>query len=110
MRQILLCVLVVLTSMLVGACNSTENTTSNNPPVAQTSPIKATTHKDGIRRITVAELRTLVDRGEAFIVDVRNEPAYKQGHIKGAKLIPTNEVLKRTDEFPRDKTIVTYCS
>jgi rhodanese-related sulfurtransferase len=63
-----------------------------------------------VRRITVVELQQLVSKGEAFVVDVRNDASYKQGHIKGARLIPTNQILQRADELPQDKVIVTYCS
>lgn len=97
--------------LLLAACNSTEtsNETKTATPTAQ-APSTNKSHPDGVRRMTVVELQNLVSKGEAFIVDVRSEASYKQGHIKGARLIPTNQVLERADELPRDKVIVTYCS
>jgi rhodanese-related sulfurtransferase len=77
----------------------------NRPAPAQVNP-----PNDGVRRVTTVELKDLLAKGQAVVVDVRNEASYKIGHIKGAKLIPTNEFLGRLDELPRDKMIVTYCS
>jgi 3-mercaptopyruvate sulfurtransferase SseA len=99
---------VVLAAVFLSACNSTEKSTSNSP-VAALSPA-ATVPGDGVRRITAAELKALLDKGQAVVIDVRNEGSYSQGHIRGAKLIPATEILSRLSELPRDKTIVTYCS
>ena len=110
--------------LLVGAvaflaCNSAERSglhsavPSTSPAIsqtAQTTQTANTVHADGVRRITTNELRDLLARGEAVVIDVRNEGSYNAGHIRGAKLIPVNEVLPRISEFPRNKLIVTYCS
>jgi hypothetical protein len=106
MRHIVLVITVAIVGMVVlAACKSTDQliSTRSNP---STSP----TPGDGIRRITVSELQSLVNKNEAFIVDVRSEDAYKTAHIKGAKLMPLNEILNHTGELPKDKLIVTYCS
>jgi rhodanese-related sulfurtransferase len=44
------------------------------------------------------------------VVDVRNAPTHilKQ-KIAGAQLIPLRELSERTEELPKDKTIVLYC-
>jgi hydroxyacylglutathione hydrolase len=65
---------------------------------------------DGARRVTVAELKDLLTKDEAIVVDVRNQTSYDAGHIRGARLIPEAEVVNHVDEFPRNKLIVTYCS
>lgn len=88
---------------VLAGCNSTERKLA---AVKDAAPPPS----DGIRRITVPELKTLVDANEAFIVDVRSEDAYKAGHIRGAKLIPFSDVAKHMDELPKDKLIVTYCA
>jgi len=85
------------------ACNSAEMRKASTPQAAATP-------SDGVRRITVAELKAMMDNNEAAVIDVRNEASYNAGHIKGAKLIPEADILKHVDELPRDKTIVTYCS
>jgi len=65
---------------------------------------------DGVRRVTVEELRAALDKGTAIVVDVRGESSYKAGHIKGSLWIPETEIAGRAKELPKDKLIVTYCS
>ena len=68
------------------------------------------TQNDGVRRITPAELKEAQSKGAVVLIDVRSEPVYKTGHIKGALSIPLDEFTARLKELPRDKMIVTYCS
>jgi rhodanese-related sulfurtransferase len=65
---------------------------------------------DGVRRVTPAEARAAVEKGQAVIVDVRGEDSFKAGHIKGALWIPVGDISSRAGELPRGKTIITYCS
>lgn len=48
--------------------------------------------------------------GDTLILDVRNKDEAKAGMIKGALLVPDEEVLERLAEIPKDKRIVTHCS
>ena len=102
-------ILLLLAAVMFAGCNSAESSKKavvQRPPGAQID----TAYADGIKRMTIQELEQLRARGNVFIVDVRNQAAFDQGHIPGAKLIPVNEVLARINEFPRDKQIITYCS
>ncbi len=109
MRVFISVALVALTAFAFGACNSTERSASANHPPAD--PVKPTTvQADGARRVTTSELQALLENGQAVVIDVRNQAAYDQAHIRGAKLIPAGEIAERAGELPRDKTIVTYCS
>ncbi len=114
MRLILSVFAVAIVALAVlTACNSNEWKTASSSPVAPTGNGQqpaATAHADGVRRVTVKELKELVDKNEAVVIDVRNEASYNMGHIKGSKLIPEAEVANRRDELPRNKLIVTYCS
>lgn len=65
---------------------------------------------DGVRRVTPAEAREALAKGTAVIVDVRNDAAYKAGHIKGAILIPFDKVKAQLNKLPRNKLIITYCA
>lgn len=47
---------------------------------------------------------------DVVIIDVRNASEARAGAIKGALLIPDEELLARMSEVPKDKRIVTYCS
>lgn len=44
------------------------------------------------------------------IVDVRNPDETAKGTLKGAKLVPSEELKDRKAELPKDKLIVTHCS
>lgn len=92
------------------ACNSAEWRNAKTSPVAPAGATPAQPPSDGARRVTVAELKELLAKDEAVVIDVRNQTSYDAGHIKGAKLIPESEVVSRSDELPRNKLIVTYCS
>ena len=80
---------------------------SSSPSQTQTP----TPESDGVRRITQGELRAAMEKGGTVAVfDVRDKASYEAGHIKGAKLVPWDQVEHRLDEFPKDKLIVTYCA
>jgi rhodanese-related sulfurtransferase len=110
MRLILsLTTITLLGGLLLTACNSAEQ----KPPASASSGAPssaAPAFADGVRRITPNELRNMLANNEAVAIDVRNEDAYSTAHIRGAKLIPEAEVAKRSDELPKNKLIVTYCS
>jgi hypothetical protein len=67
-------------------------------------------HTDTARRVTVGELQQLIAKGEAVAVDVRSPEAYRQARIKGAILMPSDEVKARARELPKDKLLVFYCA
>lgn len=116
-----LSVATVFAVTLLAGCNSTQSenrsankSTARSTPTAATTPavgpVAAATPKDGVRRITPAELQAAIEKGEAVVVDVRNQANYQKGHIKDARLIPADQIAARADELPRDKMIVTYCA
>jgi rhodanese-related sulfurtransferase len=47
---------------------------------------------------------------DTIILDVRSRDEGNAGMIKGAKLVPEDEVLDHLAEIPKDKQIVTHCS
>lgn len=67
-------------------------------------------HADGARRVGPAELQKMVEGGRVAIYDTRTKASYDQEHIKGALSMPSDEVEGRAGEFPRDKTLVFYCT
>jgi 3-mercaptopyruvate sulfurtransferase SseA len=122
MRYLVAPVAAIFAVVALAACNSTDRTSSvtrssaSEPaPVAQASPAAATVQAtvapgDGVRRMTIVELRDAMDKGQAIVVDTRGEDSYKAGHIKGARWIMATDILAHVNDLPRDKTIVTYCS
>lgn len=105
---ILLAVVILLTTAVTG-CNSRETRASTKTSAAATADQPATP-ADDVKRISIEDARTAFDGGRAVIIDVRAEPSYKAGHIKGASLIPYNEIGARAGELPKDKLIILYCS
>ena len=97
---------ILLTVVLLTSCNGIDTVVSTN---SRPSPSPAA-HAEGARRITTADLETMLKDGTAFVVDVRTQDAFDAGHIPGSRLIPAAEILNHLEELPRDKTIVTYCS
>lgn len=107
---IVMATLLVALSVLIAARASHQSdgatASTQTEQQAQTQPTPA----DGVRRISVEELRVALEKGTAIVVDVRGEEQYKAGHIKGALWIPSEKIASRTKELPKDKLIVAYCS
>ena len=55
---------------------------------------------------TVAEVK---DRDDVFVIDVREQWEYDEGHIPGVTLIPMNDVPNRLNEIPKDKEVILTC-
>jgi predicted methyltransferase len=62
-------------------------------------------------RIAMDEFLALVETGEVTVLDVRDEPSYRQGHLPGAILVLPEELEERAGELRAfGRPIVTYCS
>lgn len=63
--------------------------------------------------INVVEGKKMIDENlgkEDFeLIDVRSPMEYKQGHIKGSKLIPLEELENYLNDFDSSKTYLLYC-
>lgn len=112
MRTFTLMTAIGLLAVLVG-CNSQDGASRGSDKLVQKAGTPQTAQppsSNTARRITAEELHKLWQKDEVLIVDTRLEPAFKQSHIRGAILIPTNEFASRADELPKSKMIVTYCT
>lgn len=97
--------MIFAATLLFGAAVESARGQTAGAPAGEQQP------SDGVTRISGDDLRVLLARGEAIVVDVRGADSYLKAHIKGAKNIPLNEIAQRAAaELPRDKMIVTYCS
>ena len=111
MRNTFLFAAAILSGAVIfAACNSYRSKMAASNQNAQKTVEPETTYADGARRMTTIEAQALIKKGQAFVVDVRNQASYDSGHIPGAKLIPAETILSHVNELPRDKTIITYCS
>lgn len=60
--------------------------------------------------ITVTELKELFDEGQdVLLIDVRQPDEYAFAKIKGSKLIPLGEILKRMDELDDSREAIIHC-
>ncbi|BEO98672.1 rhodanese-like domain-containing protein [Fusobacterium nucleatum] len=48
-------------------------------------------------------------KNKEFLLDVREDYEYQDGHIKGAVNLPLREILEKKDTLPKDKDIYVYC-
>jgi rhodanese-related sulfurtransferase len=60
--------------------------------------------------ISSQDLIRLMNQG-ALVLDIRKPDEYAQGHVNGAKHLPSDQILTAGDSFKRwkDKPVVVYC-
>lgn len=64
-----------------------------------------------VPRITIDELKALMDQKAVVVLDVRDQPSFEKGRIPGAINIDYTMILKQADRFAGEKrTIVAYCA
>ena len=59
--------------------------------------------------ITVDQTYAAMQSGEVFVLDVREQSEYNDGHIPGVTLIPMNSIPNRLDEIPTDQQVIVTC-
>jgi len=110
MRLALLTLVFIASIGLLAGCASKDSiVTQAQRPSGQATQSPAPP-ADTARRITAEEAYKLYEKGNILVIDTRTEVAYKESRIKGAILVPVNEVAAKADDLPRDKMIVTYCT
>ena len=68
--------------------------------------------REPFTRISVAEAKDKLDKGEAVMVDVREPHEYAEVHASGVRLIPVNTVIgevKQIRDFAGDKEVLFIC-
>jgi len=60
--------------------------------------------------VSSQELIRLMNQG-ALVLDIRKPDEFAQGHVNGAKHLPSDQILNAADQFKRfkDKPVVVYC-
>lgn len=112
MRPILLLIpAVALAIIMLANCQSgSPEEARQNSSALKPAPVAEATPEDGVRRVTVEELRAALAEERAVAVDIRGPVEYDAAHIKGALLVPLGQIAARSNELPRGKLIVTYCA
>lgn len=63
-----------------------------------------------MQEITATELKRRMDAGEDIqLIDVRQPDEFAFAKIKGAKLIPLGEIVRRINEIDADKEAIFQC-
>lgn len=74
------------------------------------APRPESTRQPNARLVTPDELRPMLERGEAVLVDVRSESAWAFRRAEGAMNIPYQDLFARSVELPHEKLIALYCT
>ena len=59
--------------------------------------------------LTLNELSARLDDPELVILNVRPHVEYAQGHIRGTRTTPIDQLENRLNDLSPDQKIVTYC-
>jgi hypothetical protein len=111
----LLIVIVLVNAASFLGCTAQQTSQSNAPVSSGTPLVKMPLVDDhaaeaAVPRISVTEAEALMKKGEAILLDARQEPAFRAGHIKGAISMPEALIPARVSMLPKDKKIITYCT
>jgi sulfur-carrier protein adenylyltransferase/sulfurtransferase len=68
--------------------------------------------KSEIEEVDASRVRELIDSGEPFVLDVREQDEWDEGHVPGAIHIPRGNLESRVEraEPDRSRPIVVYCA
>ena len=87
--------------------NSTDN--EWNPDILNILALSAISKsEENSTNVEANNIENLLKNKE-FLLDVREEYEYQDGHIKGAINLPLREILGKKDSLPKDKDIYVYC-
>lgn len=61
--------------------------------------------------ISIASFQEIMSKApqSLLLIDVRDSDEFKTSTIKGSINVPINDLEKKMDSFPKDKTIIFYC-
>ncbi|WP_339308320.1 rhodanese-like domain-containing protein [Paenibacillus sp. FSL R5-0519] len=60
--------------------------------------------------ITPQEVSSQLKQGEQlYLLDVREDAEWEEGHVQGAKHIPLGQLMERVEELPVSQEIIVIC-
>jgi len=98
---------LLLLSFIFVACGGSEAETAVSEPAD--TPTTAADVASLPEQISVQTVNEVKDRDDVFVIDVREQWEYDEGHIPGITLIPMGDIPTSLDELPRDKEILLTC-
>ena len=64
-----------------------------------------------VPRITIDELKALMEQNAVLVIDVRDPESFAKGRIPGSVNVDCTQILKQAETFAGEKrTIVAYCA
>ena len=64
-----------------------------------------------VPRITIDELKVLMEQKSVLVIDVRDPESFAKGRIPGSVNVDYTQVLRQADRFAGERrTIVAYCA
>ncbi|GJQ24044.1 MAG: hypothetical protein HBSAPP01_18340 [Candidatus Brocadia sapporoensis] len=64
-----------------------------------------------VKNISAKRAREIMGiSNDVFILDVRTKEEYNECHIKGANLIPIQDLEQNVNKIPKDKTVIVHCA
>jgi rhodanese-related sulfurtransferase len=94
---------LLLLALVLAACGGTDTAASVAEQSAESAALDLAPEVDVH---TVAQVK---DRDDVYLLDVREQWEYDEGHIPGVTLLPLGEVSARLDEIPTDKEVIVTC-
>jgi len=94
---------LMLFALVLVACGGTDTAA----PVVEQSADEGTL--DLAPEVDVQTVAEIKDREDVYVLDVREQWEYDEGHIPGVVLIPLGEVPNRLGEIPTDKNVIVTC-
>jgi len=94
---------LLLLVLLLAACGGADTAAPAAEADINAAPLEL---GDTVDVHTVAEVK---DRDDVYLLDVREQWEYDEGHIPGVTLLPMAEVQSRLDEIPTDKEVIVTC-
>jgi len=80
------------------------------PPTASAAPV-ASPPTIVIERVSIDELKKLMEADRVVVLDVRAAESYREAHIPGSLSVPLGELDKHLEKLKSEKkAIVAYCS
>lgn len=91
--------LLILFMLLLVACGGGEQDAAANEIDIANLPAN----------VDVETVAAIKDDANVFVLDVREQYEYDEGHIPGVTLIPMGEIPNRLGEIPTDQQVIVTC-
>jgi len=95
--------LLLLLALVLAACGGTDTVAPAAEQSVDPAPI------DLAPEVDVHSVAEVKDRDDVYVLDVREQWEYDEGHIPGVTLLPMGEVPSRLDEIPTDREVIVTC-